>query len=141
LPRSSIVLGNVQDAEAVARAAQRVDAIVNSAALLPNALHLGEQAFHETNVNGSLRVLQQAIAQTVRRLIFFSTISVVDHVTRSITRAQLVPNPKDAYLRSKINAEKSLLQESSSFGGHLAVIRLRLPGSAGGNNARIQTSK
>jgi nucleoside-diphosphate-sugar epimerase len=50
----------------------------------------------------------------------------VDHVSRTATRADLfdfLQNSPDAYIRSKITAEKFLLDHCASFDGHLAVIR------------------
>lgn len=126
LPREAIIAGFVQDAATMATAMKDVDTVVHCAALLPNALHLDEQAFQDVNVMGPVTVMRQAIAQGLSRVIFFSTISVVDHVRRKITPAELydfVFDPHDAYLRSKIDAERRLMDLSSSFEGHLAVIR------------------
>jgi UDP-glucose 4-epimerase len=126
LARGAITLGYVQDAATMKEAMQVVDATVHCAALLPNALHLGERAFQDVNVEGPATVMRQAIAQGLSRVIFFSTISVVDHVRRKITKADLydfVSNPHDAYLRSKIDAEKRLMELAPFYLGHLAVVR------------------
>jgi nucleoside-diphosphate-sugar epimerase len=126
LPREEIVTGYVQDAATIASAMKNVDIVVHCAALLPNALHLNEQEFQDVNVEGPLTIMRQAIAQGLSRVIFFSTISVVDHIRGKITPTKLydfIPDPHDAYLRSKINAERRLMDLSSSFRGHLAVIR------------------
>lgn len=123
---NSIRVGYVQDSCAVAEAAAGVDAIIHCAALLPNSLNLGAEAFQNVNVGGSLTVFQTAIAQKVSMAVFFSTISVVDHNKRTITRENLlefVADPHDAYLKSKIEAEKALLAARSSYDGHLAIVR------------------
>jgi UDP-glucose 4-epimerase len=94
--------------------------------LLPNSLNLGVEAFQNVNVGGTSTVFQTAIAQKVSRAVFFSTISVVDHNRRTITRENLlefVAAPHDAYLKSKIEAEKGLLAARSSYDGHLAIVR------------------
>jgi nucleoside-diphosphate-sugar epimerase len=126
LNSSAVTVGYVQNVEAVAAALRGVDAVIHCAALLPNALDLGERAFVDTNVHGTAVVLRSAIEHQLRRAIFFSTINVVDHVSRTATRADLfdfVQNSSDAYIRSKISAEKFLLDHCGSFDGHLAVIR------------------
>jgi nucleoside-diphosphate-sugar epimerase len=126
LPRSCVVLGYVQDRETVARASEGVDAIIHCAALLPNALHLGAGAFQDVNVGGTRAVMLEAAAQKVPRVVFFSTISVVDHVTRKIAKGQLfdfIEDAYDPYLESKIDAERFLMSRAASFQGHLAVIR------------------
>jgi nucleoside-diphosphate-sugar epimerase len=87
---------------------------------------MNESAFQNVNVEGSLTVLRQAVAKNLRFAIFFSTISVVDHCSRTATQGDLfdfVRDPHDAYLRSKIEAERRLMEESNAFAGNLVVIR------------------
>jgi nucleoside-diphosphate-sugar epimerase len=50
----------------------------------------------------------------------------VDHVTRRIGPAAIreyVENPQDAYLASKIDAEKALQKEAAAFKGQVSIIR------------------
>ena len=113
----NLIKGYVEDSQAVGVAMQGVDVVIHCAALLPNALHLGESAFKRVNVEGALTVLRQAAQQKVSQVIFFSTISVVDHVNRKITFAELqdyVKSPHDAYLSSKIELEKALDKEAKN---------------------------
>jgi nucleoside-diphosphate-sugar epimerase len=126
LPRRNVTIGYVQDARAVARALYGADAVVHCAALLPGALHLGAAAFQEVNVQGPLNVLEQAARAGLRQAVFFSTISVIDHVGRKVLPGQLfdyIPYPHDAYLASKIDAEKALRARASSFPGQVAILR------------------
>lgn len=126
LSREKLVIGYIEDPQAVYTAMQGVDAVVNCAALMPNALHLKEEEFHRVNVSGPLNVLRQASRHQIKKAIFFSTISVVDHVTRKITQEgirEYVENPHDAYLSSKINLEKELEKESHIFDGRIDIIR------------------
>ena len=123
---SAVTVGYVQNAEAVAVALRGADAVIHCAALLPNAFHAEERAFLDTNVGGTAVVLRTAIEHRLRRAFFFSTINVVDHVSRTVTRADLfdfLQDSPDAYIRSKIAAEKFLLDNCGAFDGHLAVIR------------------
>ena len=122
-----LCVGYVQDPECVRRAMRGVDTVIHSAALLPNALELGPRAFQEVNVEGTRNIMQQAIAHRVKWVIAMSTISVVDHVTRTITRGDLldyVSPPTDHYLASKIEAEKLLFALRPGFGGEVAILRL-----------------
>jgi nucleoside-diphosphate-sugar epimerase len=71
-------------------------------------------------------VLEAALDHKVKAGIFFSTISVVDHNARKIDRASMcdyVDPGNDAYLASKIAAERSVLAARGLFPGHLAIIR------------------
>jgi nucleoside-diphosphate-sugar epimerase len=78
------------------------------------------------NVGGTVTVFDTAIAQNIPAAVFVSTISVVDHNTRTVARDQLlqfVPSPNDAYLTSKIEAERILLRRRSEYRGHMAIVR------------------
>lgn len=124
--RENLIRGYVEDPQAVCTAMQGVDVVVHCAALLPSALTLGEEAFKRVNVEGALNVLRQVAKQKVSQAVFFSTIGVVDHITRKITQEELrayIENPGDAYLSSKIDLEKALEKESKSFHGQIAVLR------------------
>jgi nucleoside-diphosphate-sugar epimerase len=113
--RENLIIGYVEDPQTINTAMQGVDAVVNCAALLPNALHLGEEAFNQVNVAGPLNILRHASKYKIKNLVFFSTISVADHITKKI-----IP---DAYLSSKINLEKELERASNTFDGRIGIIR------------------
>src|SRR5262245_7857500 len=103
------------------------DTVVHCAALLPDALGRGPAPFREVNVEGTRAVMHHAMIHRVKRVIAMSTIGVVDHVSRTITPAQLLeylPEPPDDYLASKIEAEKLLLAMRRDFTGVLAILRL-----------------
>ena len=122
----NISTGYVEDPGAVFEAMQGIHTVINCAALLPGALHLGEEAFNRVNVLGALNILDQASKLNIKNLVFFSTISVVDHITRKISQAQIqeyIAYPHDAYLSSKINLEKELDKRSKSYPGQISIIR------------------
>lgn len=127
LPHESIVRGYVEDARTVSQAIHDCDAVVNCAALLPNSLHLVDSsAFHRVNVIGSQTVLERAIEHRLRKAIFCSTISVVDHNGSHVTQETLehyVSEPHDVYLRSKIDAEKIVRKLAGHFDGEVHIIR------------------
>jgi nucleoside-diphosphate-sugar epimerase len=126
LSRDCLHRGYVQDSAAVARAMHGADAVLHCAALLPNQLELGRAAFEEVNVGGTRVVFEQAIVAGLKKAAFFSTISVVDHVGRHVTPDTLrdyVPGPHDAYLASKIAAEKLVHELQPRFGGQVGVFR------------------
>jgi nucleoside-diphosphate-sugar epimerase len=125
--RHSLIRGYVQDPTTVARALEGADGVVHCAALLPGAVgHMPPTAFAEVNVGGSVNVLRQASRLGVAQAVFFSTISVVDHVTREVTPQALfdyVAHTRDPYLQSKITAERELLRLQPSFPGRLSILR------------------
>jgi nucleoside-diphosphate-sugar epimerase len=127
LDAEHLYVGYVQDPELVRHAMRDVDAVAHCAALLPDALRLGPAAFRQVNVEGTRNVMRQAISSGVTWMVAMSTISVVDHITRTTTREGLfdyVGQSDDAYLSSKIDAEKVLLDLQSDFDGELAILRL-----------------
>src|SRR6266478_2930769 len=67
-----------------------------------------ESEYHHLNVEGSRFVAQQAISAGVRRFIFLSSIKVNGEGRDRPYKCGDLPNPKDAYGRSKWAAEQSL---------------------------------
>jgi nucleoside-diphosphate-sugar epimerase len=127
LDADHLYVGYVQDPETVRHAMRDANAVVHCAALLPDALRLGNAAFREVNVEGTRNVMSHAISCGINWMVALSTISVVDHVTRTTTREGLfdyVSQPGDAYVSSKVDAEKVLLDLESNFDGKLAILRL-----------------
>jgi nucleoside-diphosphate-sugar epimerase len=127
LPPHNLCVGDIQDAECVRHAMDGIDIVVHSAALLPDASHAARDAFHEVNVDGTRNVMCAAIAYQTKWVIAMSTISVVDHVTRTVGPADLrhyVTETNDPYLTSKIAAERLLFDMRQRYEGQLAILRL-----------------
>jgi UDP-glucose 4-epimerase len=77
LPSSwTSVVASVADRAAVRRAVEGVEAVLHTATLhKPHVGTHGEQDFVDTNVTGTLVLLQEAVAAGVRRFVFTSTTS------------------------------------------------------------------
>jgi UDP-glucose 4-epimerase len=74
-PYTSVV-GSIAEREVVRRAVDSVDAIVHAATLhKPHVGSHGRQEFVDTNVTGTLNLLEEAVAAGVGRLVFTSTTS------------------------------------------------------------------
>src|SRR5262249_55247290 len=126
LPRRDVTVGYVEDPDLVGASLRGADAVVNCAALLPAAVHLGPLAFPRVNVQGPLNVLEPAARGGGRRAVFSPTISAVDHVTGKVTPETLydyIPPPHDPYLASKIASEKALRAAAPSFAGQVTILR------------------
>lgn len=119
-----LIRGYVEDPETVSRAMQGVGKAIHCAALLPYT-HARKKDFYRVNVKGALNVLQQAARQSVAKVVFFSTISVVDHLHQKPTPDDLCRyiQTEDPYLASKIELEKELKKASQHFQGDIAIIR------------------
>src|SRR5437870_2801788 len=70
--------------------------------------------FRRVNVDGTVHLARQAIAAGVRRFVYISSIKVNGEATSPGRpfRADDVPAPLDAYGRSKLEAERALLELS-----------------------------
>jgi nucleoside-diphosphate-sugar epimerase len=126
LNNDSIFLGSVQDPACVSRAIGGADAVVHCAAILPNAPGVTAAQYLAVNFGGTETVLKASLRHQIKTAVFFSTISVVDHNSRKIDRrclCEYVAAPGDAYLASKIAAERCVLAARDAFPGHLAVVR------------------
>jgi UDP-glucose 4-epimerase len=111
--RYTTVVGSVADAALVRRAVDGVDAIVHAATLhKPHVGSHGRQDFVDTNVTGTLTLLEAAVAAGVQRFVFTSTTSAFG---RALTPApgapaawideDVVPVPRNIYGVTKTGAE------------------------------------
>jgi nucleoside-diphosphate-sugar epimerase len=139
LPCESVVVGEIQPDTDWGCSLEGVDAVVHLAA----RVHVmrdhaaGALQFRRINAEGTLRLARAAKAAGVKRFVFISSIKVNGEATtgRSFC-ADDEPHPSDAYARSKLLAERGLLEIA---GIETVIIRPPLvygPG-AKGNLARF----
>ncbi|ABO53830.1 SDR family oxidoreductase [Burkholderia vietnamiensis] len=82
-----------------------------------------DAAFDATNVAGTLRVADAARMHGVRRFVFASSIKVVGEGDAGVPLAEdVVPDPQDAYGRSKLRAEQQLARLGEA-GLEVVVVR------------------
>jgi UDP-glucose 4-epimerase len=105
-------VGDVTDADLIADLMRGVDVVIHTASL--HAPHVGQrsmQEFIDTNITGTLRLLQAASTAGVRRFVYTSTTSVYgaalvpeDGEAVWVTE-KLTPCPRDIYDITKLAAE------------------------------------
>lgn len=104
-------LVNISNREALFRLARRADVVIHTASLHhPDMARRSEAGFIETNVSGTLNLLEAARDASVRRFVYTSTTSVYGKAMRSHQEAAWVtealrPRPRDIYDRTKLTAE------------------------------------
>jgi UDP-glucose 4-epimerase len=104
-------LGDVADRGLVAQLAAEVDAVVHTASLhAPHVASRRKADFLDTNVTGTLALLEAAAAAGHRRFVYTSTTSVFGAAMVPRDRAvwvteELTPEPRDIYDTSKLAAE------------------------------------
>lgn len=75
--RLEVILGDIRDRELVRRAMRRVEGVFHLAALPPSGASFADPAeFHTVNVQGTLNVLEAALAEGAGRVVFASCASV-----------------------------------------------------------------
>jgi nucleoside-diphosphate-sugar epimerase len=116
--------GDVTDASAVRAAMKGVDSVIHLAALLhhtnpPPAL---EDEYERVNVGGASTVVAAAIQSGVKRFVFFSTIAVYGQSAGRILSEDMIPYPNTFYARTKLAAEKIVLEAKSAGGVQIGVV-------------------
>ena len=87
-----------------------------------------KKILNSVNVDVTKQLAKQAAELGVKRLVFLSSIKVNGEVTqeKETFRYNDAPNPKDAYAKSKLEAEKVLWKVSSELGLEIVIVRLPL---------------
>ena len=110
---STTIVGSIADRACVARAMRGVDAVCHAATLhKPHVATHARQDFVDTNITGTLNLLEEAVAARVRAFVFTSTTSVFGSALTPPAGApaawiteDVVPVPKNIYGVTKAAAE------------------------------------
>jgi nucleoside-diphosphate-sugar epimerase len=136
------VTGNIGVTTEWGPALQNVDLVVHAAARA-HVLHdapANSELYMETNACGTQRLAQAAGQAGVRRFVYLSSIKVNgEETTGRPYQASDVPGPCDAYGKSKLQAERFVLQAAAASGMEAVIVRPPLvygPG-VGGNFLRL----
>ena len=103
--------GDLLDRALVARALEGVEAVIHTASLhAPHVPHLSREAFIDTNIKGTLYLLEGCRQQGVKKLVYTSTTSLYGERLEDPEAAvwvteDLPPIPRDIYDITKIAAE------------------------------------
>lgn len=83
-----------------------------------------EAAFQSTNVEGALRVARAAVRHGARRFVFVSSIKAIAEADAGRPlREDDTPRPQDPYGRSKLAAEKALIEYGNETGLDVVIVR------------------
>lgn len=106
---AEVVLGSVTDPEAVRRAMQGVELVHHLAAAF-REMNVPDSYYHEVNVGGTRNVLEAAMAEGVRKVIYCSTCGVHGNVDHPPAGEDAPIQPADYYQRTKYEAEPVVRQ-------------------------------
>jgi dTDP-glucose 4,6-dehydratase len=119
-----VFAGDVRDPHGVRRAVQGCDAVLHLAALIaiPYSYH-SPDTYVETNVKGTLNVVQAARDLSVERVVHTST-SEVYGTARTVPITEDRPlQGQSPYSASKIGADQIAMSFHTSFGTPVVVVR------------------
>ncbi|HEX9890463.1 MAG TPA: NAD-dependent epimerase/dehydratase family protein, partial [Actinomycetota bacterium] len=115
---------DIRDAGAVAGAMDGAEAVFHMAALGSVSRSLEDPLrSHGVNVDGTLRVLEEARRSGVRRVVYASSSSVYGDTPILPKHEDMPPSPRSPYAASKLAAEAYVRAYATSFG--LQTVSLR----------------
>ena len=120
---------NITDRDAVNTLMKHIDTVIHIASLhAPHLSTCSRQAFIDTNITGTLTLLEAAASYHIRRFVYTSTTSLYGFALIPGDQAvwvteELIPQPRDMYDITKITAEE--LCRHFAFAEGLPIICLR----------------
>jgi UDP-glucose 4-epimerase len=120
--------GDILDPEAISLAMRNIDGVFHLAAKLHDIKGLSqEEAYLQTNVKGTRLLVNAAHTAGVKRFIFFSTINVYGASCPNQCFNESSPVcPGEVYSRSKLEAEKIVLNAGQCAPDAFSVVILRV---------------
>lgn len=118
---AEVILGSVTDKAVVQRAMRGVELVHHLAAAF-REMNVPDSYYHEVNVGGTRNVLEAALAEGVRKVIYCSTCGVHGNVDHPPAGEDAPIRPADYYQRTKWEAEP-VVREFNDRG--LATVILR----------------
>ncbi|HEX7183637.1 MAG TPA: NAD-dependent epimerase/dehydratase family protein [Thermoanaerobaculia bacterium] len=106
---AEVILGSVTDKEVVRRAVQGVELVHHVAAAF-REMNVPDTYYHEVNVGGTRNVLEAAMAEGVRKVVYCSTCGVHGNVDHPPAGEDAPIQPADYYQRTKYEAEPLVRQ-------------------------------
>lgn len=107
-----VLAGDIRDPVSVRKFMKGIDTVFHLAAALGASL-IADEEFARTNIEGTQNILNAAIEARVQRVIHFSSAGVLGAVTEGdVADESYPPNPKNVYDRTKLEAERLVLQHT-----------------------------
>jgi len=134
--RRVVVVGDIAEHTDWRDALDGVDVVVHLAARahVPDDEAANEDAFTKVNVNGTSRLVSEAIGADVGRFVLMSSVGAVTTSSEARVTLQTPCAPDTAYGRSKLAAEHELIEQASRSRMEWTILRPTLvygPGNPG----------
>jgi nucleoside-diphosphate-sugar epimerase len=126
-PDVEVMTGDITDRLAVQSAMEGVSAVVHLAAMLHiiNPDDSLEKKYYQINVVGTQNVMDAALACGIKKVVYPSTIAVYGDSSGQILTEKSLPRPDTWYAKTKLEAERFVLDGKDAEGCSLGVV-LRL---------------
>lgn len=118
---AEVILGSVTDKDVVRRAIQGVEVVHHLAAAF-REMNVPDSFYQEVNVGGTRNVLEAALAEGVRKVIYCSTCGVHGNVDHPPAGEDAPIQPADYYQRTKWEAEP-VVREFNQRGLETVILR------------------
>jgi len=131
-----VITGDVTNPSTVRATVCGVQTVIHMAALLHivNPVPAIRARYEKINVGGTITVVEAALQAGVQRLVLFSTIAVYGNSADKILDEDNAPEPDTLYARTKLAAERIVLEAKRQDGQSLGTV-LRL-GAAYGSHVK-----
>lgn len=105
-PEADFVRGDLRDAQEVSAACRDVDVVFHQGAVrsVPKSVD-DPRLSHESNITGTLNVLEGSRVASVRRVVYASSSSVYGETQEAINHEHDAPNPQSPYAVTKLAGE------------------------------------
>jgi nucleoside-diphosphate-sugar epimerase len=122
------VLAPLDDPAALRRALEGVATVMHLAAYVhqPGKAHADEAAHRAINLDGTVALLDAAVASGARDFVFVSTVKAVGETSDEPWTEATPPRPVDPYGRTKLAAEQAIRAAAARHGLHAPILRLPL---------------
>lgn len=125
------LVGSIAERAFVREALRGVETVLHTATLhKPHIATHTRQQFVDTNITGTLNLLEEAVAAGVQRFVFTSTTSAYGHALNPAPQApavwvdeELVPQPKNIYGITKLAAEDLCMLVQRTSGLPCVILR------------------
>lgn len=123
-PGVEALVGDINDPAAIRGAMDGIHGVVHLAALLHtvNPTESMHKQYEQTNIAGTAKVVDAAVAAGVRRIVFFSSITVYGNSNGQVITEDTPPRPNSLYGKTKLAAEEIILKARRGDGQALGTV-------------------
>tara|TARA_B100001564_G_C20647281_1_gene675021 strand:- start:220 stop:1221 length:1002 start_codon:yes stop_codon:yes gene_type:complete len=120
----NIVYGDVRDKNFLINSTKSHDAVIHLGALIAIPYsYLAPESYVQTNINGSINILDAAKINKIKKIIFTSTSEIYGRAKTFPIKENAGVDPRSPYSASKISADQIALSYYYSFKSPVTIIR------------------